>query len=98
MRPVIGIPCQADYRAGSQRPIYGNNRSYVHAVESAGGLPILIPMLNDLATLEDLLPRLDGILFSGGIDIQPGLYGEQKHPATDEFDPRLDKFEMTLLN
>jgi len=98
MRPVIGIPCQADFRAGSQRPIYGNNRTYVHAVESAGGLPILIPMLNDIAKLEDLLPRLDGILFSGGIDIQPGLYGEQKHPATDMFDPQLDAFETALLN
>lgn len=96
MRPVIGIPCQADFRAGSERPIYGNNRTYVHAVESAGGLPILIPMLNDLHQLEDLLPRLDGILFSGGIDIQPSLYGEQKHPALGDFDPQLDEFEVAL--
>ena len=98
MRPVIGIPCQAEFRAGSQRPIYGNNRTYVHAVESAGGLPILIPMLNDLSELEDLLPRLDGMLFSGGIDLQPRLYGEEKHPATDDFDARLDEFEMVLAN
>ena len=74
MRPVIGIPCQADFRAGSKQPVYGNNCTYVHAVESAGGLPILIPMLNDLSELQELLPRLDGILFSGGIDLQPSLY------------------------
>lgn len=98
MRPVIGIPCQADFRAGSNRPIYGNNRTYVHAVESAGGLPILIPMLADLRDLDDLLPRLDGILFSGGIDIQPALYGEEKHPETDAFDEQLDAFEITLAN
>jgi putative glutamine amidotransferase len=98
MRPVIGIPCQADFRAGSNRPIYGNNRTYVHAVESAGGLPILIPMLKDLHNLEDLLPRLDGILFSGGIDIQPSLYGESKHPKTDGFDPELDDFEVVVAN
>jgi putative glutamine amidotransferase len=98
MRPVIGVPCQADYRAGSKRPIYGNNRAYIHAVESAGGLPILIPMLNDLRELEELLPRLDGIVFSGGIDLQPSLYGEQPHPATEEVDARLDEFEMTLAN
>ena len=96
MRPVIGIPCQADFRAGSERPLYGNNRTYVHAVESAGGLPILIPMLTNLQGLEDLFPRLDGILLSGGIDLQPSLYGEQKHPALDRFDPQLDTFEMTL--
>src|SRR5437879_10170900 len=98
MRPVIGIPCQADFRAGSNRPIYGNNRTYVHAVESAGGLPILIPMLTDLRHLEDLLPRLDGILFSGGIDMHPSRYGEPKHPETDEFDPQLDEFEIAVAN
>ncbi|HLG76673.1 MAG TPA: gamma-glutamyl-gamma-aminobutyrate hydrolase family protein, partial [Ktedonobacteraceae bacterium] len=98
MRPVIGIPCQADFRAGSQRPIYGNNRSYVHAVESAGGLPILIPMLADLRHLEDLLPRLDGILFSGGIDMHPSLYGESKCAQADEPDTRLDEFEVAVAN
>lgn len=98
MRPVIGIPCQADFREGSKRPIYGNNRTYVHAVEDAGGLPILIPMLRDLHNLEDLLPRLDGILFSGGIDMQPSLYGEEKNAETDEFDPRLDEFEIAVAN
>lgn len=98
MRPVIGIPCQADFRAGSKRPVYGNNRTYVHAVESAGGLPILIPMLNDLSELQELLPRLDGILLSGGIDMQSSLYGLQPHPAEDEPDPRLDEFEMTIAS
>lgn len=98
MRPVIGIPCQADFRAGSNRPIYGNNRTYVHAVESAGGLPILIPMLTDLRNLEDLLPRLDGILFSGGIDVQPSLYGEQERPEVDGVDPQLDAFEVAVAN
>ena len=98
MRPVIGIPCQADFREGSKRPIYGNNRTYVHAVEDAGGLPILIPMLRDLHNLEDLLPRLDGILFSGGIDMQPSFYGEQTLPELSEFDPQLDEFEITVAN
>ncbi|HEY0755802.1 MAG TPA: gamma-glutamyl-gamma-aminobutyrate hydrolase family protein [Ktedonobacteraceae bacterium] len=98
MRPVIGIPCQAEFRSGSNRPIYGNNRTYVHAVENAGGLPILIPMLTNLHHLEDLLPRLDGILFSGGIDLQPELYGELRHPATDEGDPQLDEFEVAVAN
>ncbi len=98
MRPVIGIPCQEDFRAGSKRPVYGNNRTYVHAVESAGGLPILIPMLNDLSELQELLPRLDGILLSGGIDMQPSLYGAQPHPAEDEPDPRLDEFELAIVS
>jgi putative glutamine amidotransferase len=55
-------------------------------------------MLRDLHNLEDLLPRLDGILFSGGIDIQPSLYGEQKLPETDDFDQQLDEFEIATMN
>ena len=60
-RPLIGIPAQADFRQGSGRPIYCNNRAYVHAVERAGGVPVLIPLLDDLSSLDTLLPRLDGL-------------------------------------
>ncbi len=98
MRPVIGIPCQADFRSGSRRPIYGNNRTYVHAVESAGGVPVLIPLLSHFQDLEGLLPRLDGILFSGGVDLQPSLYREEKLPETEEGDPVLDDFETELAD
>ena len=87
MRPLIGIPCHADFRAGSGRPIYCNNRTYVQAVESAGGVPILIPLLDDLESLDTLLPRLDGLLLPGGVDIQPDYYGEEPHQLLDEGDP-----------
>src|SRR5947207_13820389 len=97
MRPLIGIPCQADYREGSGRPIYCNNRSYVQALEHAGGVPILIPMVNDVGTLHPLLGRLDGILFSGGADIQPGYYGEDPHPMLGKVDQKLDELELTMV-
>lgn len=96
MRPLIGIPCHALIRAETGRPIYANNRAYVHAVESAGGLPILIPMISDLTILTALLSRLDGLLLSGGIDLHPSRYGEVVHPLTEEADLELDEFEITL--
>lgn len=96
MRPLIGIPCHALIRAETGRPIYANNRAYVHAVESAGGLPILIPMIEDLNILIALLSRLDGLLLSGGIDLHPSRYGEEVHPLTEEADLELDEFEITL--
>jgi len=96
MRPLIGIPSQADFRDGSRRPVYCNNRAYVHAVESAGGVPILIPLFKDLSLLDTLLPRLDGLLLSGGVDMQPGLFGEEPHPLADVPDEKLDEIEMTL--
>ncbi len=97
MRPLIGIPCQADYREGSGRPIYGNNRTYVHALENAGGIPVLIPMLNDVSLLEPLLMRLDGLLLSGGVDIDSGQYHEDAHLHLGEVDLRLDELELSLV-
>jgi putative glutamine amidotransferase len=96
MRPLIGIPCHASFRAETGRPIYGNNRSYIHALEAAGGVPVLIPMLDDFSMLDTLLAHLDGLLLPGGVDIQPSRYGEEKHLLAEEPDQRLDEFELGL--
>ncbi len=98
MSSLIGIPCHALIRAETGRPIYANNRAYVHAVESAGGVPILIPMVNDLNILTALLTRLDGLLLPGGMDLHPNRYGEEVHPLTEEADLELDEFEITLAS
>ncbi|HEV7234629.1 MAG TPA: gamma-glutamyl-gamma-aminobutyrate hydrolase family protein [Ktedonobacteraceae bacterium] len=98
MRPLIGIPCHADYLDGSRRPVYCNNRAYVHAIEHAGGVPILIPILHDFSMLDTLLPRLDGLLLSGGADIDPAVYGEAAHPLCDTPDHELDEIELKLAS
>src|SRR5215469_3313140 len=98
MRPLIGIPCHAGFREGSGRPIYCNNRVYVHAIEHAGGVPILIPVLSDLSMFETLLPRLDGILFPGGLDIHPSRYGEEPHPGLGDVTLELDEMELTMVH
>lgn len=97
MRPLIGIPCHAGLRAETERPIYYNNRSYIHAVERAGGTPILIPILEEVESLTPLLPRLDGLLISGGIDVDPTHYDEDPHPLLGETNAQLDKLEMNLI-
>src|SRR5260370_41285613 len=96
MRPLIGIPCYAIICAETGRPMYANNRAYVRAVEGAGGVPILIPMLKDPDILNALLPRLDGLLLTGGTDVHPDRYGELIHPLTGEADLGPDGFEITL--
>src|SRR5947208_14693135 len=98
MRPLIGIPCHEDFRQHSGRPIYCNNRTYTHALESAGGIAVLIPIYNDLTALESLLIRLDGLLFSGGSDVEPGHYNEEPHPQLSDVDPGFDEFELTLAH
>lgn len=97
MRPLVGIPCQADFREGSGRPIYCNNRAYAHAVEDAGGIPVFIPMLNDISVLEALLSRLDGLLLSGGGDVDSVRYNEDARPMLGGVDSRLDELEFTLV-
>ncbi len=96
MRPLIGIPCHAGFRAGTWRPIYCNNQSYVRAVETAGGVPLLIPILDDLSGLETVLSRLDGLVLPGGLDVQPHLYNEEPHPLLSDVDPVVDELELTL--
>lgn len=99
MRPLIGIPCHSGESTETnrpKRPIYYNNRSYIHAVERAGGVPVLIPILDDLVGLEALLPRLDGLLLSGGIDVDPRHYQEEPHPLLGDTNPKLDELEITL--
>jgi len=96
MRPVIGIPCYAAERAGNNRPIFGNNRSYAEAVLRAGGAPVLLPPVEDAEVLEAVWQTLDGLLLSGGADLAPALYGEAPLPETDVPDPARDFTEMEL--
>lgn len=97
MYPVIGISCQVDYQTESEQSTWKDKRAYMHAVESAGGIPILIPLFLHFSELENLLSHLDGLLLTGGLDIQPGLYGEQKHPCLNATDLYLDAFEIALV-
>lgn len=96
MRPLIGIPCYAGIHEGTHRPTYCNNRTYTHAVEAAGGVAVLIPLLNDLSMLEVLVERLDGLLFPGGKDIAPACYSEQPHALLGAVDPHQDEVELAL--
>lgn len=98
MKPLIGIPCRPAVSAETKRPIYCMNRTYVHAVESSGGMPLLIPLMNSLEPLEALLPHLAGILFPGGVDIQPHLYNEEVRQSLETVDPQLDHLEFTLAH
>ncbi len=88
-RPLIGITT-ATRDAGS--PFLQQRLTYVHSVDAAGGLPVLIaPMSED--ALAELLERLDGIVFPGGADVDPAAYGEAPHPKT-ETNVDLDQLEF----
>ena len=97
MRPVIGITSYVEQaRFGVwDLPSALVPFSYVRAIERAGGRPLLVPPSEE--GLEETLDALDGILFSGGADLDPELYGADAHEATDR--PRRDRDtgELALL-
>jgi hypothetical protein len=93
LKPLIGITV-GPRDEGS--PYVQTRSSYVHAVEVAGGLPVLIPPVGPDA-LEALLERLDGIMFPGGADVDPAEYGEVRQPKT-EVVSELDRLELAVAH
>ena len=68
---------------------------YVRAVERAGGRPLLVPPSED--GVEETLQALDGLLFSGGSDLDPGLYDQEPHDETFGIHEARDRAELALL-
>ena len=77
-------------------PTHVLNRDYTEAVGAAGGLPLLLtPIADD--QVASLLSRLDGLVLSGGGDIDPTLYGAEMHESMYGVDPERDRFELALV-
>jgi putative glutamine amidotransferase len=95
--PVVGITCiEIQPEQAERPPKIGQNQSYVRAVSRAGAAPLLIPHLMDQPRLRALYERLDGLLLSGGEDVDPAHYGEPVHEKCRTIDPQRDEVELTL--
>jgi putative glutamine amidotransferase len=97
-RPVVGITSYAPEKISWgvwEDPAIIVPAAYVHAVEAAGGRPLIVPPSEDAA--EATLDLLDGVLFSGGSDLDPAHYGAERHPATDAPREVRDRAELALL-
>jgi putative glutamine amidotransferase len=92
-RPVIGITIDTHDEADH----YESPASYSTAIERAGGLPLLIPYQSDLSLIPQYVDLFDGIMFTGGNDLDPALYGQDWHPKAVRIDPARQKFELALL-
>lgn len=94
-RPVIGISAYSqNARWGSwDLPAVLLPRRYTDMVSRAGGLPVLLPPADGVA---GVLPRLDGLVLSGGGDLDPALYGAEAHPEAGAPNPARDSAELEL--
>ena len=90
-RAVIGITL-----GDGERPGYHALRAdYVRSVERSGAVPVVLPPL-PAENAEAVLDRLDGLLLSGGVDVDPALYGRPRHPKLGRVDRERDDFELAL--
>ena len=93
-RPVIGVTKDASAKPG---PTESRFDFYATSVEKAGGTPQAIYYREDLSGVDATLDELDGILFSGGDDLDPALYGQKWHPSAKAVDPARQRWELALL-
>jgi putative glutamine amidotransferase len=94
-KPLIGITCGAHKRDTGEF-VYGVLPAYPRSVEQAGGLPLLIPPGVDPVALREIYSRLDGVLLTGGGDVDPSRYGMADDGLVHGVEPDRDAVEITV--
>lgn len=94
-KPLIGIT------AGHSKnkfglPIIHLLRTYVDSTISAGGIPVIIPSELSTTDWKILYAKLDGVILSGGADIDPKIFNGEEHPTVHDIDPERDNLELNL--
>ena len=97
MKPVIGI---TTYLTRAKFGTWEEDTAlvpadYLHAIERAGGRALLVPPSEE--AIDETLDALDGVVFSGGADLDPQLYGQEAHPETKGVVAERDRGELALL-
>lgn len=98
-RPLIGIATQTQEAIPGKLPAcWIMGQRYARVLASLEGLPWFIPLLpHDEATLRAIYERLDAVFLTGGVDVDPTTYGEERHALCDKADPARDWTEFTLI-
>jgi len=99
-RPTIGITTQSlqaiDGIPAALPASVVMNQRYYEAVAAAGAAPVLIPLLDDIDALRATYEACAGIMIPGGVDMDPGTYGEAPHERLGRVDPARDRVELQL--
>ena len=97
MRPAIGITtATVDDPPVNGFARYAASYGYVHCVADAGGLPIPLPY-PDAELAPEYVQRLDGLVLTGGLDVDPFFYDQEPRPEVGKVDPARDGFELALI-
>jgi len=98
VRPIIGITSYAQeaHWGAWTLPAALLPLAYIRSVDQAGGRPLLVPPVGE--GIEETLDALDGLILSGGADIDPSAYSADPHPETTITHPDRDHAELALLD
>lgn len=91
-RPLIGLATGLN----KEETYLTINNCYMRSLEAAGAMPVVLPLTDDESLLADYLARVDGLLLTGGGDLDPASYGEQTLPACGTIDTLRDAMELPL--
>lgn len=91
MKPIIGVT--ASLREGTVTL----ENDVLDSILMAGGIPYILPYTNDVSVIKEIINHIDGLLLSGGVDIDPTLFGEEPIPNLGEIMPERDTLEILLI-
>ena len=93
MKPIIGVIPLVDIEKNSFWMLPG----YMNGILAVGGMPLMLPLTSDPKDIADLLRQMQGIVFCGGHDVDPALFGEQVLNDTVVTCVQRDEMEMEVL-
>lgn len=99
-KPIIGISGSFMIDKGGMFPGYRRsyvNDDYVKSVAMAGGIPYIIPIVNDEELAKEQISNVDGLILSGGHDVNPLVYGEEPKQKLGSILPERDNFDLCIL-
>jgi putative glutamine amidotransferase len=91
MKPIIGVTAPLIQGRVSL------DQDVAKSILLSGGIPYILPYTQDPATLDQVIDLIDGLLLSGGVDIDPTLFGEEPIPGLGEIMPERDELEFSLI-
>jgi putative glutamine amidotransferase len=94
--PLVGVTTSISVGQTPERAYV--NSAYLHAVQQAGGVPVLLPPQLSKSSLERLVRGLDAVLLTGGGDMDPACFGEPPHPTLYDVAPSRDALETSVTH
>lgn len=97
---IIGISSSIEKETESQylntEKIFLNNE-YIKAIIKVGAIPLILPVIENLDTIKEYAKIIDGLIISGGYDVNPKLYNQKEHNLLGEVSIKRDFFELNLI-